>query len=142
MLPLVSDVIIPANDKGKLDVSGAIGVGILSVIKDLGLKDPYVGQVELVSGEIAEDLAYYFTTSEQVPSAVALGVLMEKNNTVKQSGGLIIQILPGASDEQIAALEERLNKMPSMTSMLEDGKTPEKILEDILGDLWSSHHYH
>lgn len=133
--PLVSDVIIPANDKGKLDVSGAIGVGILSVIKDLGLKDPYVGQVELVSGEIAEDLAYYFTTSEQVPSAVALGVLMEKNNTVKQSGGLIIQILPGASDEQIAALEERLNKMPSMTSMLEDGKTPEKILEDILGDL-------
>lgn len=133
--PLVSDVIIPANDKGKLDVSGAIGVGILSVIKDLGLKDPYVGQVELVSGEIAEDLAYYFTTSEQVPSAVALGVLMEKNNTVKQAGGLIIQILPGASDEQIAALEERLNKMPSMTSMLEDGKTPEKILEGILGDL-------
>lgn len=133
--PLVSDVIIPANDKGKLDVSGAIGVGVLSVIKDLGLKDPYVGQVELISGEIAEDLAYYFTTSEQVPSAVALGVLMNKDNTVKQAGGLIIQILPGASEEQIAALEERLNKMPSMTSMLEDGNTPEKILENILGDL-------
>lgn len=133
--PLVSDVIIPANDKGKLDVSGAIGVGVLSVIKDLGLKDPYVGQVELISGEIAEDLAYYFTASEQVPSAVALGVLMNKDNTVKQAGGLIIQILPGASEEQIAALEERLNKMPSMTTMLEDGNTPEKILENILGDL-------
>lgn len=133
--PLVSDVIIPANDKGKLDVSGAIGVGVLSVIKDLGLKDPYVGQVELISGEIAEDLAYYFTTSEQVPSAVALGVLMNKDNTVKQAGGLIIQILPEASEEQIAALEERLNKMPSMTTMLEDGNTPEKILENILGDL-------
>lgn len=133
--PLVSDVIIPANDKGKLDVSGAIGVGVLSVIKDLGLKDPYVGQVELISGEIAEDLAYYFTVSEQVPSAVALGVLMNKDNTVKQAGGLIIQILPGASEEQIAALEERLNKMPSMTTMLEDGNTPEKILENILGDL-------
>ena len=133
--PLVSDVIIPANDKGKLDVSGAIGVGVLSVIKDLGLKDPYVGQVELISGEIAEDLAYYFTVSEQVPSAVALGVLMNKDNTVKQAGGLIIQILPGASEEQIAALEERLNKMPSMTTMLEEGNTPEKILENILGDL-------
>lgn len=133
--PIVSDVIIPANDKGKLDVSGAIGVGILTVIKDLGLKDPYVGQVELVSGEIAEDLAYYFNTSEQIPSAVALGVLMDKNNTVKQAGGLIVQVLPGASDEQITALEERLTKMPSMTSMLESGKTPEAILEDILGDL-------
>ena len=133
--PLVPDVIIPANSKGKLDVSGAIGVGILSVIKDLGLREPYVGQVELISGEIAEDLAYYFTTSEQVPSAVALGVLMEKNNTVKQAGGLIIQVLPGASDEQIAALEERLSNMPSMTTMLEEGNSPEQILENILGDL-------
>lgn len=133
--PNVADVIIPANDKGKLDVSGAIGVGMLSVIKDLGLKDPYVGQVELISGEIAEDLAYYFTTSEQVPSAVALGVLMNKDNTVKQAGGLIIQVLPGATDEQIDALETRLNNMPSMTTMLEEGKNPEQILEDILGDL-------
>lgn len=132
---IVPDVVIPANSKGKLDVSGAIGVGLLSVIKDLGLKDPYSGQVELISGEIAEDLAYYFTTSEQVPSAVALGVLMEKNNTVKQAGGLIIQVLPGATDEQIGALEQRLNGMPSMTTMLEEGKTPEQILDDILGDL-------
>jgi len=133
--PIVADVMLPPNSKGKLDVSGAIGVGLLTVIKDLGLKEPYVGQVELISGEIAEDIAYYFTTSEQVPSAVALGVLMEKNNTVKQAGGLIIQILPGASDEQISALEERLNKMPSMTAMLEAGKSPEMILEEILGDL-------
>ncbi len=132
--PLVSDVIIPANSKGKLDVSGAIGVGVLSVIKDLGLKDPYVGQVELISGEIAEDLAYYFTSSEQVPSAVSLGVLMNKDNTVRCAGGLIIQALPGASDEQIASLEKKLSAIPSMTQMLDEGKTPEGILEDILGE--------
>ena len=132
--PLVSDVIIPANSKGKLDVSGAIGVGVLSVIKDMGLKDPYVGQVELISGEIAEDLAYYFTSSEQVPSAVSLGVLMNKDNTVKQAGGLIIQALPGASDEQIADLETKLAAIPSMTQMLDDGRSPESILEDILGE--------
>lgn len=133
--PIVADVMLPPNSVGKLDVSGAIGVGMLQVIKDLGLKDPYVGQVELISGEIAEDLAYYFTTSEQVPSAVALGVLMEKNNTVKQAGGLIIQVLPGASDEQISSLEDRLSQMPSMTTMLESGKTPEEILDDVLGDM-------
>lgn len=133
--PIVADAILPPNSVGKLDVSGAIGVGMLSVIKDLGLKEPYVGQVELISGEIAEDLAYYFTTSEQVPSAVALGVLMEKNNTVKQAGGLIIQVLPGATDEQISALESKLSEMPSMTTMLESGKSPEEILTDILGDL-------
>ncbi len=131
---LVPDVILPANSKGKLDVSGAIGVGVLSVIKDMGLKDPYVGQVELISGEIAEDLAYYFTSSEQVPSAVSLGVLMNRDNTVKQAGGLIIQALPGASDERIAALEEKLSAIPSMTQMLDDGKTPEAILNDILGE--------
>ncbi len=131
---LVPDVILPANSVGKLDVSGAIGVGVLSVIKDMGLKDPYVGQVELISGEIAEDLAYYFTSSEQVPSAVSLGVLMNRDNTVKQAGGLIIQALPGASDERIAALEEKLSAIPSMTQMLDDGKTPEAILNDILGE--------
>lgn len=132
--PIVGDVIIPANSKGKLDVSGAIGVGVLSVIKDMGLKDPYVGQVELISGEIAEDLAYYFTSSEQVPSAVSLGVLMNRDNTVKQAGGLIIQALPGATDEQIADLEKKLSGIPSMTQMLDDGKTCEDILADILGE--------
>ncbi len=133
--PLVNDVILPANSKGKLDVSGAIGAGTLSVIKDLGLKDPYVGQVELVTGEIAEDLAYYFTSSEQVPSAVALGVLMEKNNTVRQAGGLIIQALPGADDACLAALENKLAGIRSMTAMLDDGMSPNDILKDILGEL-------
>lgn len=132
--PLVSEVIIPANSKGKLDVSGAIGAGYLSVIKDMGLKDPYVGQVELISGEIAEDLAYYFTSSEQVPSAVALGVLMNRNNTVKCAGGLIIQALPGADDETVASLEKRLSGISSITQLLDEGKTPEDILNDILGD--------
>ena len=133
--PLVADVCIPANSIGKLDVSGAIGAGMLQVIKDLGLKEPYVGQVELISGEIAEDLAYYFTTSEQVPSAVALGVLMDKNNTVKQAGGLIIQALPGATDEQIDALTERLSHMQSMTTLLDAGYKPDVILDYILGDM-------
>ncbi len=132
--PNVSDVILPANSRGKLDVAGAIGAGTLTVIKDMGLKDPYVGMVELISGEIAEDLAYYFTSSEQVPSAVMLGVLMEKNNTVKQAGGLIIQALPGASDEVIEGLEKKLTQVPSMTRMLDDGRSPEDILNDILGD--------
>ena len=131
--PNVADVLLPANSRGKLDVSGAIGPGTLTVIKDMGLKDPYVGMVELVSGEIAEDLAYYFTSSEQVPSAVSLGVLMEKNNTVRQAGGLIIQTLPGASDEVIDMLEGKLTGLPSMTQMLDEGMTPEGILMDILG---------
>lgn len=133
--PIVNDVILPANSKGKLDVSGAIGKGYLSVIKDMGLKDPYVGEVELISGEIAEDLAYYFTSSEQVPSAVSLGVLMEKNNTVRQAGGLIIQALPGAGDDELDRLEERLTAIPSMTQMLDDTLSPEQILEKILGDM-------
>lgn len=132
--PMVADVCIPANSKGKLDVGGAIGEGMLSVIKDLGLKDPYVGQVELVTGEIAEDLAYYFTTSEQVPSAVSLGVLMNKDNTVKRAGGLIIQVLPGASDEMIDIVEGRLGAFASMTSLLDEGNTPEDILNLVLGD--------
>ncbi len=131
--PNVADVLLPANSRGKLDVSGAIGPGTLTVIKDMGLKDPYVGMVELVSGEIAEDLAYYFSSSEQVPSAVSLGVLMEKNNTVRQAGGLIIQTLPGASDEVIDMLEGKLTGLPSMTQMLDEGMTPEGILTDILG---------
>ena len=132
---LVPDVVIPANSNHKLDVGGAIGIGVLSVIKDLGLKDPYVGQVELKTGEIAEDLTYYFATSEQVPSAVGLGVLMERDNTVKQSGGFIIQLMPFADDAIIAKLEAILSDMPSVTTLLDEGKTPEQILEYILGDL-------
>lgn len=128
------EVIIPANKNGKLDVAGAVGAGILSVIKDMGLKEPYVGQTALQTGEIAEDLTYYYATSEQIPSSVALGVLMEKNNTVKQAGGFIIQLLPFAEEEVISRLEEALKGITSVTSLLDQDLTPELILEKILGD--------
>ena len=128
------EVMLPPNAKGKLDVGGALGIGVLSVIKDIGLKDPYVGQTILVTSEIAEDLTYYFATSEQTPSSVALGVLMERDNTVKQAGGFILQMMPGASEEVISALEKRLGEITSITALLDAGKTPEMILEHILGD--------
>ena len=129
------EVLLPPNEQGKLDVSGAVGVGVLSVIKDIGLKDPYVGQTILVSGEIAEDLTYYYATSEQTPSCVALGVLMNKNNTVRQAGGFILQLMPGASEEVISALEKKIASLSPVTSMLDQGMRPEDILEDILGDM-------
>ena len=125
-------VMLPPNEKGKLDVGGAIGRGYLSVIKDMGLKEPYTGQTELQTGEIAEDLTYYFATSEQVPSAVGLGVLMEKDNTVKQAGGFIIQLMPFAEEEVIAKLEENVSKIDSVTNLLEQGHTPESLLEKVL----------
>ena len=128
------EVMLPPNAKGKLDVGGALGIGVLSVIKDIGLKDPYVGQTILVTSEIAEDLTYYFATSEQTPSSVALGVLMERDNTVKQAGGFILQMMPGASEEVISALEKRLGEITSITALLDVGNTPEMILEHILGD--------
>lgn len=127
-------VMLPPNAKGKLDVGGALGVGVLSVIKDIGLKEPYEGQTILVTGEIAEDLTYYFATSEQTPSSVALGVLMNRDNTVRQAGGFILQLLPGASEEVISGLEEKLAGVSSITSLLDEGKTPEMILEYLLGD--------
>ena len=128
------EVMLPPNAKGKLDVGGALGIGVLSVIKDIGLKDPYVGQTILVTSEIAEDLTYYFATSEQTPSSVALGALMERDNTVKQAGGFILQMMPGASEEVISALEKRLGEITSITALLDAGNTPEMILEHILGD--------
>ena len=128
------DVMLPPNAQGKLDVGGSLGLGVLSVIKDIGLKEPYVGQTQLITGEIAEDLTYYFATSGQVPSSVALGVLMNKDNTVRQAGGFIIQLLPGASDEIIDRLEAKLSGISSITSLLDAGKTPEEILTDILGE--------
>ncbi|MBO5293458.1 MAG: Hsp33 family molecular chaperone HslO [Lachnospiraceae bacterium] len=128
-------VILPANAAGKLDVGGAVGQGMLSVIKDMGLKEPYVGQTILQTGEIAEDLTYYFATSEQVPSAVGLGVLMERNNTVKQAGGFIIQLMPFAEETVISALEKKLAEISSVTAMLEAGNTPEQIVNLLLGDL-------
>ena len=115
--------------------ANSIGKGVLSVIKDIGLKDPYVGQTDLVSGEIAEDLTYYFAVSEQTPSSVGLGVLMNKDNTVRQAGGFIIQLMPDASEETISVLEQRLAKVSSVTAMLDSGKTPEDILQELLGDM-------
>lgn len=128
----VPDVVIPANSIGKLDVAGAVGAGFLSVIKDMGLKEPYVGQTQLQTGEIAEDLTYYFATSEQVPSSVGLGVLMEKDNTVKQAGGFVIQLMPFAEDSVIDKLEENLSKVSSVTSLLDEGKSPKELLEILL----------
>lgn len=125
-------VMLPPNAIGKLDVGGAVGNGMLTVIRDLGLKEPYVGQTILQTGEIAEDLTYYFAASEQIPSTVGLGVLMEKDNTVKQAGGFIIQLMPFAEDEVIEKLEENLKKMPSVTSILDEGKTPEELLAVVL----------
>ncbi len=124
-------VIIPANSRGKLDVAGAIGRGSLTVISDIGLKEPYVGTVELVSGEIAEDIAYYYQTSEQVQSAVALGVLLNKENFIDSAGGFIIQLMPGCTDETIDKLQERLSDIEPMTTMLHRGMSPEDILEKI-----------
>ena len=133
--PLAADVILPANSQGKLDVSGAMGSGILSVIRDMGMKEPYVGQTPLQTGEIAEDLTYYFAASEQVPSCVALGILMERNNTVKQAGGFIIQLMPFAQEEVIQKLEEKISGLKPVTTLLEEGNTPEQILSLILGDM-------
>lgn len=127
-------VMLPPNEKGKLDVGGALGVGVLSVIKDIGLKEPYVGQTILVTGEIAEDLTYYYAISEQTPSSVALGVLMNRDNTVRQSGGFIIQLLPGASEQVTSRLEDKLGEISSITTLLDVGNTPEMVLEYILGE--------
>lgn len=125
-------VILPPNSQGKLDVGGAVGAGSLRVIKDLGLKEPYVGQTQLQTGEIAEDLTYYFAASEQVPSSVGLGVLMEKNNTVKQAGGFIVQLMPFAEGNVIEKLEANLSRIHSVTKLLEDGNSPEQILGILL----------
>ena len=128
------DVMLPPNAAGKLDVGGAIGVGVLNVIKDMGLKEPYNGTCELKTGEIGDDLTYYFATSEQVPSAVGLGVLMNKDNTVRQAGGFIIQLMPFIEDKVVDALEQKLANVKSVTAMLDAGFTPEMILEELLGE--------
>ena len=127
-------VMLPPNALGKLDVGGAVGHGILNVIKDMGMKEPYVGQVGLQTGEIAEDLTYYFATSEQVASSVGLGVLMNHDNTVRQAGGFIIQLMPFTDEKVIDALEKKLSSVKSVTSMLDAGMTPEDILQELLGE--------
>lgn len=133
--PYNPNVDLPLNAKGKLDVREAFGNAVMTVTKDFGLKEPYIGQTILVSGEIAEDFTYYFATSEQTPSAVALGVLIDVDHSVKQSGGFIIQVLPDASDDAIDQLEEKLKDFPSITTLLEEGKTIENIIEDLLGEV-------
>lgn len=120
---------IPLNAKGKLDVGGAVGNGTLYVIKDLGMKEPYVGQIPLTTGEIAEDITAYYAVSEQIPTVCALGVLVNPDLTVKSAGGFIIQLLPGAMESDIVKLEESVNGLESVTKMLSDGKTPEEILK-------------
>ncbi|MBB5194946.1 Hsp33 family molecular chaperone HslO [Anaerocolumna cellulosilytica] len=127
-------VMLPPSPLGKLDVGGALGGGMLSVIKDMGLKEPYVGQTSLVSGEIAEDLTYYYAASEQIPSSVALGVLMNKDNTVKRAGGFIIQLMPFAEEEVIDKLEKKISEVSAITKLLDQDMTPEMILEHILGE--------
>ena len=129
------NVDIPSKYPGKLDVGGAIGEGYMSVIRDIGLKEPYAGRIQLVSGEIAEDLTYYFAQSDQTPSSVGLGVLVETDTSIRRAGGIIIQLMPEATEEMISKLEQRLNTIPYVTDLLDMGKTPEDILEMILGDM-------
>ena len=126
---------LPLNEKGKLDVGGAIGRnGMLGIIRDLGLKEPYVGQVPLVNGEVAEDLTQYYATSEQLPTAVALGVLVDVDYTIKAAGGFILQVLPGAYDEDIDNVEKTVSEISSVTDMLSNGQNPREIVNMLLKD--------
>lgn len=129
------DVMLPPSALGKLDVGGAIGSGILTVIKDLGMKEPYSSQVRLQTGEIGDDISYYYLTSEQIPTALGVGVFMNKDNTVAYSGGFMIQLMPFAEESIISVIEENITKAGSVTLMLKEGKSPEKILETILKGL-------
>jgi molecular chaperone Hsp33 len=121
---------LPLNEKHKIDVAGAVGhQGTLSVTKDMEMGDPYTGQVGLVSGELGEDFTYYLAQSEQIPSAVGLSVFVNDDNSIEVAGGFLVQVMPGASDEKISELEARLGKMPLVSELLRDGKTPEEILQ-------------
>lgn len=128
------DVILPLNKDNKLDVAKSIGVGFLNIAKDTGLKKPYSGQVPLLSGEIAEDIAYYYKTSEQISSAVGLGVLIDTDMSVKQAGGFIIQLMPGASEETISVLEDNLTKIKSVTTFFEEGNNLDDLLDLLLNN--------
>lgn len=123
------------NEQGKLDVRRAVGTeGTLTIVKDLGMRDMFSGQTPIVSGEIAEDFTYYFATSEQVPSSVGLGVLVNPDNTVLAAGGFILQLMPGCTDETITAIEKHLATIEPVSKMIEKGYTPEQILEAVLGE--------
>jgi molecular chaperone Hsp33 len=122
------------NEHGKLDVRRAVGTsGTLSVVKDIGMRDHFSGQVPIVSGELGEDFTYYFVTSEQVPSSVGVGVLVNPDNTILAAGGFILQLMPGTDDETITKIEERLSKIPPISKLIEKGLTPEEVLEEVLG---------
>jgi molecular chaperone Hsp33 len=127
---------VPSRPDGKLNVGGAIGKnGVLSVIKDMGLKEPYVGQVPIQSGEIGDDLAYYFTVSEQTPSAVAVGVLVGKDIPIRAAGGLFIQMMPGANEMLADIIMYRLQEIPPVSTLIDEGKTPEDILNLLFDDM-------
>lgn len=124
---------LPLREDGKLDVGGAVGhEGTLTIIKDIGLKEPYIGQIPLVSGEIAEDLTSYYATSEQTPSVCALGVLVNPDLTIRKAGGYLLQLLPGATDQEIDQLEQNIKKMQSVTTILDAGGTEEQIMQQVL----------
>lgn len=128
-------VALPLNEKGKIDVRGVVGTqGSFSVIKDLGMKEPFIGQVPLVSGELGEDFTYYLANSEQVPSAVGLSVLVDTDDSIKAAGGFMLQVMPGASDETITEIENRLKEIPLVSRLIEQGEQPEKILSRLLGE--------
>lgn len=128
-------VVLPPKADGHFDVGGAVGQGLLHVMRDIGLKEPYSGEVDIQTGEIAQDIAYYYALSEQVPSVVSLGVLMNHDNTVRESGGYIIQLMPGCPEDIIEALEKKVVCAPSVTDALRNGGTPESMLEELLGDM-------
>ena len=129
------DIPVLVSPQHKLDVGRAIGRGVLTVVKDLGLKEPYSGQVDLQSGEIGDDLAYYFLASEQTPSSVGVGVLVDPDGSIRQAGGFIIQLMPDAEEETLSRLEDNLRGVKSVTAMLEEGLSPEQILQKLLGNL-------
>ena len=124
---------LPLNKLGKLDVAGAVGTdGCLYVIRDMGMKEPYIGQVPLISGEIAEDITNYYATSEQIPTVCGLGVLVNPDLSVRAAGGFLVQLLPGATDEMIDKREENINRLPPVSKMIETGMTPEQIAMEVL----------
>jgi len=126
---------LPLNDKGKLDVAGAVGTeGTLSIVKDVGLKDNFTGQVPIVSGEISEDFTYYYANSEQIPSAVGAGVVVNPDHSILASGGFIVQVMPGADEETITQIEDQLQSFPAISSLVHEGKTPEEIVGKLFAD--------
>ena len=127
---------LPLKSNGKLDVGGAVGKGSLAITMDLGLKEPYCGQVPLVTGEIAEDFTYYYAKSQQIPTAISLGVLVDRDHTVKQAGGLFIQLMPGCDDETAAIIEKNVTELPPVTTMLEEGMSGDLIITSVMAGLF------